>query len=121
MTLAPQHALPRPAAAPRHTRFAPGSTPVYDRPPRRREDVHRAKAPAHRAIQETLPPVTDGLLQRVSRGEAPAVRECLDRYSGLVWSLARRFTFNDAEAEDAVQEVFVEVWKNAWKYDSAAA
>jgi len=65
--------------------------------------------------------VTEGLLQRVGRGDAPAVRECLARYSGLVWSLARRFTYNDAEAEDAVQEIFVEVWRNAGKYDEAIA
>lgn len=71
--------------------------------------------------QECVRPLSDGLLQRVSRGDAAAVRECLDRYSGLVWSLARRLTFSDAEAEDAVQEIFVEVWKNAGRYDSAIA
>ena len=71
--------------------------------------------------QEPDRPVSEGLLQRVGRGDAPAVRECLDRYGGLVWSLARRFTFNDAEAEDAVQEIFVEIWRNAAKYDEAIA
>ena len=65
--------------------------------------------------------MSDGLLQRVARGDAQAVRECLGRYTGLVWSLARRFTFNEAEAEDAVQEVFVEVWRHAGRYDPAIA
>lgn len=61
------------------------------------------------------------LLARVALGESSAVRECLDRYGGLVWSLARRLLHTHAEAEDAVHEVFIEVWKNAWKYDRTVA
>ena len=45
------------------------------------------------------------------------MRECITRYGGLVWSLARRFLGNPADAEDAVQDVFVELWKNAAKFD----
>lgn len=61
------------------------------------------------------------LLQRVARGDQDAVRACLDRFGGLVWSLARRMTPTHAEAEDAVQEIFVEVWKNAYRYDASVA
>jgi RNA polymerase sigma-70 factor (ECF subfamily) len=61
------------------------------------------------------------LLARVALGEQTAVRECLDRYGGLIWSLARRLLHTHAEAEDAVHEVFIEVWKNAWKYDATVA
>jgi len=69
----------------------------------------------------TEPPVPESLLQRVAAGDASAVRECLSRFGGLVWSLARRFSRNDPEAEDAVQEIFVEVWRNASRYDPAIA
>ncbi|MEO1237988.1 MAG: sigma-70 family RNA polymerase sigma factor, partial [Planctomycetota bacterium] len=44
---------------------------------------------------------------------------CLDRYSGLVWSLARRTLGAGPEAEDAVQEVFVELWRKADRFDPA--
>ncbi|MCC6969695.1 MAG: sigma-70 family RNA polymerase sigma factor [Phycisphaerales bacterium] len=54
-------------------------------------------------------------------GDQEAVRACLDRFGGLVWSLARRMTPTHAEAEDAVQEIFVEVWKNAYRYDASVA
>ena len=47
------------------------------------------------------------------------MQECLTRYGGLVWSLARRFLGNSAEAEDAVQDIFVELWKNAERYNAA--
>lgn len=65
--------------------------------------------------------VHNSLLQRVARGEAEAVRECIDRYGGLVWSLARRFTSGDADAEDAVQEIFVNLWRSADRFDPSVA
>jgi len=62
--------------------------------------------------------VAIGILQRVAAGEAAAVDECLAAYRGLVWSLARRSTPNLTDAEDAVQEIFIEIWRNAGRYDS---
>lgn len=56
------------------------------------------------------------LLERIGGGDAGAVRECIDRFSGLIWSLARRAGLNGAEAEDAVQEIFVEIWRSAGRY-----
>jgi RNA polymerase sigma-70 factor (ECF subfamily) len=46
-----------------------------------------------------------------------AVQACIDEYGGLIWSLARRLCASPAEAEDAVQEVFIALWQNAEKYD----
>jgi len=57
----------------------------------------------------------------VAAGDAAAMRACLDQYSGLVWSLARRLAPSTAEAEDAVQEVFIALWKNAERFDPAVA
>lgn len=65
------------------------------------------------ATETTEQPV----LMRVAAGDASAVRECLDRFGGLVWSLSRRLLATASEAEDAVQEIFVEIWKSAHRYD----
>lgn len=62
--------------------------------------------------------VADNILQRVAAGEAAAVDDCLRQYGGLVWSLARRFTSDHAEAEDAVQDVFIDVWRSAGRFDA---
>ncbi len=62
--------------------------------------------------------VSGSLLQRVAAGEMAAMQECIDEYGGLVWSLARRFCASPAEAEDAVQEVFIALWENADRYDA---
>ncbi|MEM6331467.1 MAG: sigma-70 family RNA polymerase sigma factor, partial [Planctomycetota bacterium] len=61
------------------------------------------------------------LLPRIAAGDKHAVAECIDRYGGLVWSLAKRYCGAGADAEDAVQEVFLAVWKNAGRYDAAIA
>lgn len=63
--------------------------------------------------------VPTSVLQRVAAGDPAAVRECLDRFGALVWSLARRLT--PTEAEDAVQDVFVALWKSAGRFDPAVA
>ena len=47
--------------------------------------------------------------------------ECLGKYGGLVWSLARRLCPRHEDAEDAVQEIFVEIWRNAAKFDPEIA
>jgi RNA polymerase sigma-70 factor (ECF subfamily) len=61
------------------------------------------------------------LLHRVAAGDPNAVQEVIDRYGGLVWSLARRFCPDKQEAEDAAQEVFIEIWNKAPRYDAALA
>jgi RNA polymerase sigma-70 factor (ECF subfamily) len=61
------------------------------------------------------PPEPPPLLGRVAAGDAVATRECLSRYGGLVWSIARRF--DPGDAEDAVQEIFLDLWKSAARFD----
>jgi RNA polymerase sigma-70 factor (ECF subfamily) len=61
--------------------------------------------------------MAEGILQRIAAGDRAAVDECLKKYGGLVWSLSRRMLRNSDDAEDAVQEIFVDVWKNAGKFD----
>lgn len=64
---------------------------------------------------------TGGVLPRIAAGDPAAVPDCITRYGGLVWSLALRFLGNAADAEDAVQDVFIELWKNAGRYDPSRA
>ncbi len=61
------------------------------------------------------------ILQRIAGGDQNAVQECLKSYGGLVWSLARRMLRNSEDAEDAVQEIFLDVWRNAERFDPSQA
>ena len=56
------------------------------------------------------------LLPRIASGDSTAIDECIKRYGGLVWSLARRLSPSTADAEDAVQEIFIDVWRSAARF-----
>lgn len=59
------------------------------------------------------------LLPRIAKGDSTAVEHCLAHYGGLVWTLARRLSPNLSDAEDAVQEIFLQLWQQAYRYDPA--
>ena len=65
--------------------------------------------------------VEENLLPRIASGQTSAVSDCLQRYGGLVWSLARRFSPDEQSAEDAVQDVFLQIWKNADRFNAEIA
>jgi len=75
------------------------------------------------ATARYVAPVTskNSILERIAAGDQAAVQECIDAYGDLIWSLARRFLRNDADAEDAVQDVFIELWSSAGRYDHKIA
>lgn len=58
------------------------------------------------------------LLQRIAQGDESAVTQCVDEYGGLAWRLATRYLgAGSPEVEDAVQDVFTELWLNARRFD----
>lgn len=57
------------------------------------------------------------LLPDVAAGNADAARRCVQEFGPLVWSIARRHSRSDADAEDAVQDIFVSLWKSAGRFD----
>ena len=65
--------------------------------------------------------MTPAILIRIANGDRNAVQDCLNKYGGLVWSITRKMLRNSHEAEDAVQEIFVDIWKNAGRFDESKA
>jgi RNA polymerase sigma-70 factor (ECF subfamily) len=57
------------------------------------------------------------LMRRVASNEEAAVAELYDRFGSLVFRMAYQAMPNRQEAEDAVQEVFVRLWRTAGRYD----
>jgi RNA polymerase sigma-70 factor (ECF subfamily) len=65
----------------------------------------------------TAEPAADPLLPRVAAGDQGALQACLERFGPLVWSLARRLSGSTHDAEDAVQEIFLDLWRSAARFD----
>lgn len=61
------------------------------------------------------------LMRRVAANEEAAVSELYDRFGSLVFRMAFQAMPTRAEAEDAVQEVFVRLWRTAGRYDPKRA
>jgi RNA polymerase sigma-70 factor, ECF subfamily len=52
------------------------------------------------------------LLAQVQRGDETAMASLFDRYSKIVYSVALRVLRDPASAEDVLQEVFMQIWRN---------
>jgi RNA polymerase sigma-70 factor, ECF subfamily len=58
------------------------------------------------------------VLALVARGDQRAFSRLYDRLSGPLYSLALRMLGDAAEAQDALQDVFLQLWRRAGSYDA---
>ena len=63
--------------------------------------------------------VASQLAARIASGDASALRSAYDEYAGRVLALALRIVRSKAEAEDVVQDTFLEVWRRASEFDGS--
>ena len=61
--------------------------------------------------------MSETILDKVAAAHPGAMEGCLTRYGPLVWSLARRWSPTFADAEDAAQEIFSDLWRAAERFD----
>ena len=59
------------------------------------------------------------LLARITKRERAAFEELYTRYSNILYATAMKFLKEDADAQDVVQDVFIQIWDKAKLYDPA--
>ncbi|MEM8960720.1 MAG: sigma-70 family RNA polymerase sigma factor [Acidobacteriota bacterium] len=57
------------------------------------------------------------LIRRIADGDQHALALLYDRFSTMLLALARRVLHDDSEAEEILQEAFLQVWRQAGRYD----
>ena len=80
-------------------------------PPRPAAEVTPASPPGGDPLE--------GLLGLVAGGDEPAFAELYQRVAPAVFGLVTKVVRNPAQAEEVTQEVFVELWRTAPRFDPA--
>jgi len=69
-------------------------------------------------LGSVLPVTQEDLLERVATGDQAAFSELYDQIAPRVLGLIRRLLKDHAQSEEVTQEVFLEIWQNATRFDS---
>lgn len=79
----------------------------------------RARMPAEKGQTDRSNSKEDAsLLRRMAEGDERALGEVFDRHSGQVYGLCLRVLRVQADAEDVMQEIFLELWRRPERYDA---
>lgn len=68
-------------------------------------------------LEEVAEPSDAALLAAVARGDQDAFAVLYDRFAGVVYGVVRRTLRDPAQSEEVAQEVLVELWRTANRYD----
>lgn len=74
-----------------------------------------------RPRKSRLTPREEALVGRLQEGDEDALAELVRRYSGMLLGLAQRILGSPSEAEEVVQEAFLQIWRQAPRYDPTRA
>lgn len=69
------------------------------------------------AIQKIQRNNSPAILQRIAQRDKTAVKDCIDSYGDLIWTMAKKFTDTTENAEAVTQEIFHNIWRYAARFE----
>jgi RNA polymerase sigma-70 factor, ECF subfamily len=86
----------------------------------RRPGAAKLKRPQFSAPPQLEPgaPSDLELMQAIQASDADALAQLYDRYNGILKALILRVVHNEAEADDLLQEIFMEIWNQAKNFSA---
>jgi RNA polymerase sigma-70 factor (ECF subfamily) len=85
--------------------------------PGQRENLEPMRLPWLRSV-ESGPPTHEDLVRRTALGDENAFEALYDAASPTVFGLVRRVVRDPAQSEEVTQEIFLEIWQNATRFDA---
>jgi RNA polymerase sigma-70 factor (ECF subfamily) len=88
--------------------------------PRKRARLAKSGAPAVSVVPQLEPgaPSDLDLMNAIQAEDPDALAQLYDRYNGILKALILRVIHNEAEADDLLQEIFMEIWNQAKNFSS---
>ncbi len=90
-----------------------------------RKPKRRVRLPKPRGRQLTVTPQLEpgapsdlDLMQGIQAEDPNALSQLYDRYNGILKALILRVIHNEAEADDLLQEIFMEIWNHAKNFSA---
>ena len=76
-------------------------------------------ADSTRDLESTEPASKEELLGRVAKGDQSAFGELYDQIAPRVLGLVKRLLVDHAQSEEVTQEIFLEIWQTASRYEAS--
>src|ERR1700719_1416835 len=76
-------------------------------------EAPNVRMPAAAPILEPGAPTDLELMHGIQAEDPEALSQLYDRYNGIIKALILRVIHNEAEADDLLQEIFMEIWNQA--------
>lgn len=69
------------------------------------------------AVQKIQRNNSSDILQRIAQRHKSALKDSIDSYGDLIWAMAKKFTDTTKDAEAVTQEIFLNIWRYAARFE----
>ncbi len=83
-----------------------------------RDKVEGMRLPWLRVVDSLAPPTHEDLIRLVALGDEAAFEQLYDAVSPRVFGLVRRVVRDPAQSQEVTQEVFIDIWSQASRFDA---